>query len=58
MIKTDYACCRAVASAVYLADSEHMVGKQMTAETEHHNVPSSNTSLYSNSRSTRLLAGR
>lgn len=44
-------------SAVYLADNKHMVGKQMTAEKEDHNVLSSDT-CYSNSRSSWLLAGR
>ncbi|KAI9548910.1 hypothetical protein NQZ68_003444 [Dissostichus eleginoides] len=43
---------------VYLADNKHMVGKQMTAETEDHNAHSSNTLPRSYSRSTQLLAAR
>lgn len=58
MIKINQARDRAVMSAVYLADNEHMAGKQMTAETEDHNVPASSTGRYSNSRSTGLLADR
>ncbi len=46
MITIDHTHGRAVMSAVYLADNKHTVGKQMTAETEDHNVPSSNTRRY------------
>lgn len=40
MIKIDHVRNRAEMSAVYLADNKHMVGKQMTAVTGDHNVPS------------------
>lgn len=56
MIKIDHARCSAVMPAVYLADNKHMVGKQMTAETEDHSAHSSNTLPRSYSRSTQLLA--
>lgn len=58
MIKIDHVRNRAEMSAVYLADNKHMVGKQMTAVTGDHNVPSTNARRCGNSRSTRLLAGR
>lgn len=47
MIKIDHARGRAVTSAVCLDNNKHMVGKQMTAETEDHEVYSPNTRRYS-----------
>ena len=50
MIKIDHGRCRAVMSAVYLADNKHMVRETNDCgETEDHNVHSSNARRYSNS---------